>query len=103
MKQARHRPALLALALAAAPAFASPELAKAHLCLSCHAMQGKVVGPGFREIAARYAGQADAAAKLALKIRAGGSGVWGVVPMPANPKVTPEEAKQLAAWVLSTR
>jgi cytochrome c len=101
------RSVCLALAAAAAapamPAAASPELARARLCTSCHPAQGKLVGPGFREIAARYAGQPDAAARLADKIRAGGAGAWGVVPMPANPKVTPQEARQLADWVLATK
>lgn len=85
------------------PAAASPELARARLCTSCHPVQGKLVGPGFREIAARYAGQPEAAARLADKIRAGGAGAWGVVPMPANPKLTPQEARQLADWVLATK
>ena len=97
----------LALAAAAAalalPAAASAELARARLCTSCHHAQGKLVGPGFRDIAARYAGQPEAAPRLAAKIRAGGAGSWGVVPMPANPKVTPEEARQLADWVLATK
>jgi cytochrome c len=96
---------LLALvaALLAPLAWANPELARARLCLSCHALHGKVVGPGFHEVAQRYAGQPGAAARLAAKIRSGGSGAWGVVPMPANPKVTPEEARQLADWVLSLK
>lgn len=87
----------------AAPVAANPELATARLCMSCHAMQSKVVGPSLHDIARRYAGQRDAATRLAEKIRAGGAGAWGVVPMPANPKVTPDEARQLANWVLSLR
>jgi cytochrome c len=98
-------PALLATAslLSTMTAFASPDLARQRLCMSCHAVERKVIGPSFKEIAQRYAGQAGAQARLADKIVNGGSGAWGAVPMPANPKVTPEEARQLAAWVLSIK
>jgi cytochrome c len=87
----------------AAPAFASPELAQQKTCMACHAVDKKVVGPAYRDVAARYAGRADAAAMLAEKIMKGGVGVWGAVPMPANPKVNPAEARQLAIWVLSVK
>lgn len=100
----RLQAALLCLAaLSAAPAFASPELAQSRICMGCHGVADKKVGPSFKDIAARYNGQNGAAARLAEKIRNGGSGAWGAVPMPANPKVTPEEARQLATWVLSTK
>lgn len=101
----RTLPVLIAMAglLSNMTAFASPELARQRLCMSCHAIDRKVIGPSFREIAQRYAGQNGAAARLAEKIVHGGSGTWGAVPMPANPKVTPEEARQLANWVLSVR
>jgi cytochrome c len=89
--------------LACAPAFANPELARSKICLGCHAVDHKQVGPAFRDVAARYAGQKDAAARLAEKIMHGGGGAWGAVPMPANPKVTPDEARQLANWVLSLK
>ena len=88
------------LCAVAAPALANPDLARAKLCLGCHAIDKKQVGPALKDVAARYAGQPAAAAKLAEKIVQGGSGAWGVVPMPANPRVSPEEAKQLANWVL---
>ena len=84
-------------------AAASPELAKARNCLNCHAVERKIVGPAFRDVARRYAGQPAMADALAAKIRAGGGGVWGVVAMPANGQVTPEEARRLAAWVLSVK
>jgi cytochrome c len=90
---------LFALALAAfvtAPALASPELAQKKNCLACHATDKKVVGPAYKDVAAKYAGQKDAADKLAEKIMKGSSGVWGQVPMPANPQVNAAEAKQLA-------
>jgi cytochrome c len=86
-----------------APAFANADLAKAKNCLACHAADKKLVGPSYKDVAAKYAGQKDASAKLAEKIMKGGSGVWGQVPMPANPQVNAAEAKQLADWVLSTK
>jgi cytochrome c len=98
--------ALLAVAgtaLAAAPAHAQADLAQKKNCLACHAVDKKVVGPAYKDVAAKYAGQKDAADKLAEKILKGGSGVWGPVPMPANTQVTPAEAKQLAQWVLSLK
>jgi cytochrome c len=95
--------ALTALAaLAAGPALAQADLAQKKNCLACHSVDKKIVGPAYRDVAAKYAGQKDAVAKLAEKIQKGGVGVWGQVPMPANP-VTPEEAKQLATWVLSLK
>jgi cytochrome c len=95
---------LIATAAAvAAPAFASPELAQKKNCLACHATDKKLVGPSYKEVAAKYASQKDAAAKLAEKIQKGGVGVWGQVPMPANPQVSADEAKTLAAWVLTVK
>jgi cytochrome c len=85
------------------PAFASKELAQSKNCLACHAIDNKVVGPGLKEIAAKYAGNKTAPAMLATKIMAGGSGVWGAIPMPANPQVKPDEAKQLADWILGLK
>lgn len=94
----------LTLSLAAAgPALADQALATAKNCMACHAVDKKLVGPAFKEVAAKYAGQAGAADKLAGKIVKGGSGVWGPVPMPANAQVSPEEAKKLADWVLTLK
>jgi cytochrome c len=90
-------------AVIAAPAFANADLAQKKSCLACHAADKKLVGPSYKDVAAKYAGQKDAAAKLAEKIQKGGVGAWGQVPMPANPQVNAEEAKQLAAWVLATK
>jgi cytochrome c len=87
----------------AAPAFANADLAQKKNCLACHAADKKLVGPSYKDVAAKYAGQKDAVAKLAEKIQKGGVGVWGQVPMPANPQVNADEAKQLATWVLSTK
>ncbi len=94
--------ALLALATVTTSVLASPELAQKKNCLACHAVDHKVVGPGYKDIAKKYGGQ-DAVAKLAIKVRQGGAGVWGVVPMPANPQVNEAEAKQLATWILSLK
>jgi cytochrome c len=92
------------LLVAAVPAArANPELARAKICLGCHDVKDKKIGPAFKDVAARYAGQKDAAARLADKVLRGGSGVWGVLPMPANPRVTPEEARQLVAWILTLK
>jgi cytochrome c len=85
------------------PALANADLAQKKNCMACHAVDKKLIGPGYKEVAAKYAGQKDAADKLAQKIVKGGAGVWGQVPMPANPQVTDAEAKQLAAWVLSVK
>ena len=93
------------LAVAAAPAFAAgpADLAQQKNCMACHAIDKKLVGPAYKDVAAKYAGQKDAVDKLAQKVMKGGSGVWGAVPMPANPQVNEAEAKKLAAWVLSLK
>jgi cytochrome c len=93
----------LIAAAACAPAMADLALAAAKNCTACHAVDKKVVGPAYKDVAAKYAGQKDAADKLAAKIIKGGSGVWGPVPMPANTQVKEAEAKKLAAWVLSLK
>ncbi|MBA2961542.1 MULTISPECIES: c-type cytochrome [Ramlibacter] len=98
--------ALIVLASAvvmAGPVLADQALATAKNCMTCHAVDKKLVGPAYKEVAAKYAGQKDAADKLAAKIMKGGSGVWGPVPMPANPQVNEAEAKKLAAWVLTQK
>lgn len=86
-----------------APAMASKELAKAKNCLACHAVDSKRVGPALKDVAAKYAGDKTASAKLASKIMAGSGGVWGAIPMSANPQVKPDEAKQLANWILGLK
>ena len=90
-------------AVVAAPAFASADLAKQMNCLACHAADKKVIGPSYKDVAAKYAGQKDASDKLAQKIIKGGSGVWGAVPMPANPQVNEADAKALATWIMGTK
>ena len=89
--------------IAAAPAFANLELAQKKNCMACHAVDKKVVGPSYKEVAAKYKGQKDIEAKLADKIMKGGVGAWGQVPMPANPQVSADEAKKLAKWVLEQK
>ena len=94
----------LALTLSvAAPVLADQALATSKNCMACHAVDKKLVGPSFKDVANRYASQSDAAAKLASKIVKGGSGVWGPVPMPANNQVSEADAQKLAAWVLSLK
>jgi cytochrome c len=97
--------ALFALIAAAAclPAMADLALATSKNCLACHAIDKKLVGPAYKDVAAKYAGQKDAVDKLSAKIMKGGSGVWGPVPMPANTQVNEAEAKKLAAWVLTLK
>jgi cytochrome c len=86
-----------------APALADLQLATAKNCMACHAVDKKLVGPAYKEVAAKYAGQKDAASKLEAKVLKGGSGVWGPVPMPANAQVSPDEAKKLVAWILTQK
>ena len=81
---------------------ADEALAKAKNCMSCHTIEKKLVGPAYKDVAAKYKGDAKAAATLAAKIKAGGKGVWGEIPMPPN-NVTEDEAKKLATWVLSLK
>ncbi|SNS98384.1 cytochrome c [Noviherbaspirillum humi] len=100
------RSLLLCLAmglLASNAAMANADLAKSKNCMACHSVQNKVVGPAFKDVAAKYAGQQDAEAKLVQKVIKGGSGVWGPVPMPANAQVSEAEAHTLVKWILSQK
>jgi cytochrome c len=81
---------------------ADEALAKAKNCMACHAVDKKLVGPAYKDVAAKYKGDKNAVATLAAKIKAGGKGVWGEVPMPPN-NVTPEEATKLATWVMAQK
>jgi cytochrome c len=91
------------MAIAAAPAIAQADLAQKKNCMACHAVDKKVLGPAYKDVAAKYAGQKDAVDKLAAKVVKGGSGTWGNIPMPANPQVTDAEAKQLVQWILTLK
>ena len=103
MKNALMLTALMIGLTAANSAMADAALATTKNCMACHAKDKKLVGPSFKDIAAKYAGRSDAVDKMAAKILKGGSGVWGPVPMPANGQVSPAEAKQLATWVLGQK
>ena len=96
--------AVIALALAAAlPAYAQEELAKKHNCFACHAVDKKLVGPSYKDVAAKYGGDAGAEAKLFEKVKKGGQGVWGQVPMPPNSQVPDNDIKALVKWILSQK
>lgn len=94
---------MAAVAAVSAPAMADEALAKAKNCMACHAVDKKLVGPSYKDVAKKYAGDAKAADALAAKVIKGGSGVWGAIPMPANTQVSEAEAKKLVAWVLSLK
>ncbi len=79
----------------------APDLAKQKNCFACHAVDKKLVGPSYKDVAAKYKGNKDAVTILAKKIREGGVGTWGQVPMPANPQVNAAEADTLAKWVIA--
>jgi cytochrome c len=94
---------MAAMATLSAPVLADEALAKSKNCMACHAAERKLVGPSYKSVAQKYAGDAKAADMLAIKIVKGGAGVWGAIPMPANPQVSEAEAKALAAWVLGMK
>jgi len=87
----------------AAPALADAELARAKNCMACHTMDKKLIGPSYKDVALKYASDRNAAAKLAKKVREGSVGVWGQIPMPANPQVSPDEATRLVNWLLGQK
>ena len=92
---------MLAAAAAAfsAPALADEALAKKHNCTACHTIDKKLVGPAYKDVAAKYKGQ-NVAAKLEEKVKKGGAGVWGPVPMPPNAAVPDADIKKLVEWIL---
>ena len=94
---------IISLALIATPALADQALLKKNNCMACHAEDKNMLGPSYKDVANRYRGLSDAADKLAKKIRAGGSGVWGPIPMPANPQVSETDAKIMANFILNTK
>jgi len=98
----------IVIALAAALAFvgaaqASEELAKKNNCTACHKVEGKLVGPAYKDVAAKYKGDAKAEAMLIDKVKKGGMGVWGPIPMPPNTAVKDEDIKAIVKWVLSLK
>jgi cytochrome c len=92
--------ALLALSGAAS---ADQALAQKNACMSCHGVDKKIVGPAFKEVAKKYEGDKTAQDKLVAKVKTGGKGVWGSIPMPPNPNVKAEDAQKIIAWVLSLK
>jgi len=104
-----HVAALAASLIIAGSAFGQakvdPKAAEALMtksgCVACHAVDKKVIGPAYKEVAAKYKGDKDAATKLAAKVKGGGQGVWGPVPMPPNAQVPDADIKTLVAWILT--
>ena len=92
-----------AATLLAGPASANLDLATKKNCMACHAVDKKLVGPSYKEVAAKYGSDKDAVALLSAKVIKGGTGVWGAIPMPANAQVSDAEAKQLVQWVLQQK
>jgi len=95
--------ALAAAAVVSLPAKASDELAKKHMCMTCHTVDKKLVGPAYKEVAAKYASDKAAEAKLFDKVKKGGVGTWGQIPMPPNEKVPDADVKAMVKWILSTK
>jgi cytochrome c len=93
-----------AAALAPAlPAQANEELAKKHACFACHAVDKKLVGPSYKDVAAKYRGDGGAEAKLVDKVKKGSQGTWGQVPMPPNSSVPDGDVRALVKWILSQK
>jgi cytochrome c len=98
------KPVVVFLALLTAfPVLASEQLAKKHACFACHTVDKKMVGPSYKDVAAKYRGDKEAAKKLALKVRNGSQGVWGTVPMPPNSAVPDADVDALVKWILSQK
>jgi cytochrome c len=103
MKKYAAALAALGLVAVASPALADEALAKKYACTACHAIDKKLVGPSYKDVAAKYKGDAKAEEKLAVKVKKGGSGVFGPVPMPPNPNVPDADVAKLVKWVLSVK
>ncbi len=95
--------AAVAGAMFSTASFANQELATKSACMACHTVDKKIVGPAFKDVAKKYAGDASAEGKLVDKVKKGGSGVWGPVPMPPNVAVKDEDVKTLVKWILSLK
>lgn len=94
----------IAVLLAQPTARADEAMAKKYNCLACHAVDHKVVGPAYKDVAKKYAGQADAVAKLSAAVKNGSTGVWGgPIPMPPNAGVPDADVKSLVEWILSLK
>ena len=95
--------ASIAAVATAASAQSGEDLLKKNGCTACHAIDKKIVGPAYKDVAAKYKGDASAPSKLMAKVKAGGSGVWGQVPMPPNPQVKDDELKTMIGFVLALK
>ena len=93
----------MGLIASAGSAFADPDMLRKYNCVACHANERKMIGPSYKDIAAKYSGDTSAAEKLAKKIREGGAGVWGEMPMPPQPQVSDADALRLARYVLTIK
>lgn len=95
-------PGIAAIALlSAGSAIANEELLKKNGCVACHAIDKKLVGPGYKEVSAKYKGNAKAAAMLAEKVKKGGQGAWGPIPMPPNPNVSDADLQAMVKYILA--
>jgi len=95
--------AAMLLGAMATPAMANLALAQKNNCLSCHSVDAKLVGPAYKDVAKKYAKDKGAEARLIAKVKAGGAGVWGQVPMPPNTQVSDADVKTLVKWILSLK
>ena len=95
--------AALVVMSGAASADEGMSLAQKNACLSCHGVDKKIVGPAYREVAKKYAGDKGAHDRLMAKVKAGGKGVWGEVPMPPNPQVSAQDLDKIVTWILSLK
>ena len=95
--------ALVVGLLVAFPVLASEELAKKHNCFACHAVDKKMVGPAYKDVAAKYRADKDAPKKLAANVKNGSQGVWGTIPMPPNSAVPDADINALVTWILSRK
>jgi cytochrome c len=96
-----HGIAAIALASASGMVQANADLAKKHNCTACHAVDKKMIGPAYVDVAKKFKGQPDAVAKLTKSVKAGSAGIWGPIPMPPNPGVSDADIKTLVDWVLA--
>ena len=95
--------ASVALLLMSGVAAADQALAQKNACMSCHGVDKKIVGPAFKDVAKKYAGDKGAADKLVAKVKTGGKGVWGEIPMPPNPQMKAEDAEKVIDWILGLK
>ena len=103
MKTLMMTAASAALLMMSGVASADQALAQKNACMSCHGVDKKIVGPAFKDVAKKYAGDKTAHDKMVAKVKAGGKGVWGEIPMPPNPQVKPEDVSKIIDWVLSLK